>query len=73
MLTANDMQPGDLIEFVSDKQTDKGPCSGRCISNDGVNVTLKYSDIVSIYRIEELIVNYCTNRTKFNNAFWALA
>lgn len=74
MLDATQMAPGDIIEFVSDQQTDKGPSSGTCIANDGATVTLSHSDINDdSFLISDLTVNYCRNRSKFGNAYWELA
>ena len=73
MITALEMEPGDIIEFLSDYQTDKGPCTGVCLANDGSYVTLSYSDVEKKeWAIAELDVNSCRNRDKFGDAFWEL-
>jgi hypothetical protein len=35
---------GDLVEFKSDRQTDKGPSSGRVLAVDGDRVKIAHSD-----------------------------
>lgn len=72
MITAKEMQPGDVIEFLSDQQTDKGPCSGRCVRNADGLVILQFSDTRETWPVECLEVSCCHNRPKFGNSYWAL-
>ena len=74
MFHAIEMKEGDVVEFASDLQTDKGPSGGRCVLNDGESVFINHSDIEKDrFAIRNLKVNYARNREKFNDTFWELA
>ena len=38
------MRAGDVVEFISDRQTEKGPSSGTIIVSTDVSVTISHSD-----------------------------
>ena len=38
------MREGDCVEFISDKQTEKGPSSGTVTNVTADNVTIQHSD-----------------------------
>lgn len=43
-MNADGMKVGDAIEFLSDRQTEKGPSAGRVISRAGDVVCIRHSD-----------------------------
>lgn len=47
---------GDKIEFLSDRQTDKGPCSGKVLAVEG-RVLLTYSDTTQWHDPEAIEVD----------------
>jgi hypothetical protein len=72
MIDASLMQVGDVCEFVSDRQTEKGPSSGTVTRVDDGFITIAHSDHSGeIFRASELIVNYARNKKEW--AFWELA
>lgn len=44
-IDANNIQPGDIVEFLSDLQTEKGPSSGACAANHGDVIIIDHSDV----------------------------
>lgn len=72
VLPAKAMKPGAVIEFLSDQQTDKGPSSGTCVSNDGETIVLSHSDTEhDEFRAEELRVER-VGTTHDGRDYWAL-
>ena len=66
------MKAGDLIEFLSDRQTDKGPSSGVCVRNNGSTLTLSHSDIDDdIWSVDKLRVER-VGWTRDGRRYWAL-
>lgn len=51
------MKVGDAVEFISDRQTEKGPSSGRVVERNGESVTIAHSDSPGeSFRVEDLRV-----------------
>lgn len=44
VLSAEAMRSGDVVEFESDRQTEKGPSAGKVVSVEGDVVTISHSD-----------------------------
>lgn len=60
-LTAEGIKEGDLVEFDSDRQTEKGPSSGKVVSVSNGNVTIAHSDDPGeVFAISELTVEKVT-------------
>lgn len=63
MSTATEMAVGDAVEFDSDRQTEKGPSSGRVVVRSGSQVAIRHSDTVEWFdvnglRVERLSTHY---------------
>lgn len=43
-MNAEGMKIGDAVEFLSDRQTEKGPSAGRVIERSHKTVTIEHSD-----------------------------
>lgn len=56
MRTAADIAVGDAVEFDSDRQTEKGPSSGRVVLRRGSQVAISHSDAVEWFDVNELRV-----------------
>ena len=55
---SNGMKEGDLVEFLSDKQTEKGPSSGKIVDVDGDKVVIAHSDDpVEVFFAQEIKVH----------------
>ena len=50
-------QAGDIIEFLSDRQTEKGPCSGHVVGIYGDTAILHISDEALSFNIPSLMVS----------------
>lgn len=60
-LTAEGIKEGDLVEFESDRQTEKGPSSGKVVSVSNGNVTVAHSDDPGeVFAISKLAVKKVT-------------
>ena len=58
-IDASNIQPGDIVEFLSDLQTEKGPSSGTCVANHGDVVIIDHSDAYGdSFKIKELRVKH---------------
>lgn len=44
------MKPGDYVEFLSDRQTEKGPSMGRVVSISNDRVTIRHSDCTEDFK-----------------------
>lgn len=74
MIDASQIEVGDVCEFESDRQTEKGPCSGVCIEADESTVVIRHSDHPGeSFERDSLIVNYACNKPKTNKCYWLLA
>jgi hypothetical protein len=43
LASAEAMEEGDMVEFQSDRQTDKGPATGKVLVRDGGVIAIKFS------------------------------
>ncbi len=56
-ITADAMRVGDVVEFCSDRQTEKGPSSGTVVARQGDFVMISHSDTpAEIFRVSKLHV-----------------
>lgn len=55
---------GDYIEFLSDRQTDKGPSSGIITISSGEKILLKHSDCTEEFDVGDLVI---VKKTKHRN------
>jgi hypothetical protein len=56
--------PGDKFEFMSDRQTDKGPCTGTVLAVEGGSALMSYSDTTKWHDPEEIDVQRITTCAK---------
>lgn len=61
---------GTLVEFLSDRQTDKGPSSGRVVYNNGQDIAIQHSDGVEWFSAIDLEVERVTRRKKDGKVLW---
>ncbi|MCB1757519.1 MAG: hypothetical protein KDJ38_18500 [Gammaproteobacteria bacterium] len=72
MLDASLIAVNDICEFVSDKQAEKGPSSGRVTFVDDDFIVIAHSDHPGQpFRKQDLIVNYGRNKPDW--VYWELA
>ena len=72
MLDASLIEVGDVCEFVSDLQTEKGPSSGRVTFVDHDFVVIAHSDHPGQpFKKKDLKVNYGRNKPQW--VYWELA
>lgn len=72
MLDASLIAVNDVCEFVSDRQAEKGPSSGRVTFVDDDFIVIAHSDHSGQpFRKDALTVNY--GRNKAHWAYWELA
>ncbi len=63
------MQPGDYVEFLSDRQTEKGPSTGRVVAISNDRVTIRHSDCTEDFKRCELILKKESDHRK-GRVFW---
>lgn len=56
-ISAVGMMVGDAVEFDSDRQTEKGPSSGRVVVRWGSQVSISHSDTVEWFEVADLVVS----------------
>jgi phage-related protein (TIGR01555 family) len=72
VLSAEAMRPGDVVEFESDRQTEKGPSAGKVVSIEGDVVTISHSDDTGeVFSVKTLSVRWI-GRTHKGELMWSL-
>jgi hypothetical protein len=56
LASATSMEQGDSVEFQSDRQTDKGPATGKVLVRDGGDIAIKFSDGVEWFKVKDIAV-----------------
>jgi len=56
LASADAMEQGDFVEFQSDRQTDKGPATGKVLVRDGGVVAIKFSDGIEWFELSDILV-----------------
>ena len=59
-MTATEMKCGDLVEFLSDRQTHRGPCAGRCVGVLGQMAMISHGEGIAHFNTSILIVKKLT-------------
>ena len=65
------MKAGDYVEFMSDRQTEKGPSAGVIKISRGNDLLIKHSDCTEEFRADQLIVERETTHRK-GGVLWML-
>ena len=65
-------EAGDNIEFLSDKQTEKGPIAGIISISTGNRILVKHSDSSEEFCVDELLINKKTRHRK-GGRLWVCA
>lgn len=69
--------PGDIVEFLTDRQTDKGPSSGTVFSADykSGKCVIKHSDETREFVMADIIVEKYTSQRNHpdKKPYWGLA
>ena len=65
------MQPGDHVEFLSDRQTDKGPSAGAVRGVNNGKVLISHSDCNESFRVSDLMIHMETTHHK-GGVLWLL-
>jgi hypothetical protein len=66
------MKAGDYVEFLSDKQTEKGPSSGSILISRGRLVVIEHSDCQEEFNTDNLLVHKKTTHHK-GGILWQLS
>ncbi|MCK4843074.1 MAG: hypothetical protein KAT04_14530 [Methylococcales bacterium] len=66
------MQAGEHVEFLSDKQTEKGPSAGTIRISMGDKILIEHSDTKEEFKISELDIIRKTTHRK-GGVLWMLA
>jgi hypothetical protein len=56
LASAKSMEEGDSVEFQSDRQTDKGPATGKVLVRDGGMIAIKFSAGVEWFEVKDIEV-----------------
>lgn len=51
-----EMNEGDLVEFKSDLQTEKGPSAGKIVERFSGHVNIEHSDCIEMFNVGDLII-----------------
>jgi hypothetical protein len=62
---------GDLIEFLSDSQTDKGPSLGVVKAINGGKALINHSDTFELFVIKDLLISKKITHNRVGT-FWQL-
>jgi|GEM_PF-4020521 len=62
---------GDYVEFLSDKQTEKGPSAGKISISCGNRILVRHSDTTEEFVVENLLVKKRTKHRK-GGVLWIL-
>ena len=69
-LTRRHIERGHAVEFISDLQTDKGPCTGHIEIIQGNNVCMHISDGVEWFKRDKLQLERRSRRAKDDLTLW---
>jgi hypothetical protein len=56
LASAESMEERDLVEFQSDRQTDKGPATGAVLVRDGGVVAIQFNSDIEWFEVKNIIV-----------------
>ena len=65
------MKAGDYVEFLSDKQTEKGPSAGTVSISRGSQIIIRHSDCTEEFNSSDLVIHKKTTHHK-GGTLWIL-
>lgn len=65
------MQAGDYVEFMSDRQTEKGPSAGKIKISRGDDLLIEHSDCTEEFKASQLQVERKSEHRK-GGTLWVL-
>jgi len=65
------METGDYVEFLSDRQTEKGPSTGKIKSSMGGKLLIEHSDCVEEFTLAGIQIHKKTTHRK-GGVLWQL-
>ncbi len=71
-MNAQLMEEGHLVEFMSDRQTDKGPSCGECERRVGNKVLIRHSDGREMFDVTVLKVKKLSRHWKIGKRSWIM-